>query len=114
MDSEDPPFIGDWYQQKQLGKGAFGIVTLWKNHKTLQCVGKINVSLHLLIEININIIFLLIYAHLLRVSCIFNFLKMRTHKILFILNPKPINSYPGVMIAINLFNTINPINISIN
>lgn len=37
---EDPPFIGDWHRQKKLGSGGFGVVTLWKNQKTQQCVGK--------------------------------------------------------------------------
>lgn len=37
---EDPPFIGDWYRQKKLGSGGFGVVTLWKNQKTQQYVGE--------------------------------------------------------------------------
>ena len=40
MFCEEPPFIGDWYREKQLGTGGFGIVTLWKNKKSNQAVGK--------------------------------------------------------------------------
>ncbi|XP_065077620.1 inhibitor of nuclear factor kappa-B kinase subunit alpha [Ochlerotatus camptorhynchus] len=36
--SEDPPFVGDWYREKKLGSGGFGFVTLWKNHKTKEMV----------------------------------------------------------------------------
>lgn len=56
MEMEDPPFIGDWYQQRKLGAGGFGVVTLWKNQKTSQCVGK-QIVLNLLLEI-INVLFL--------------------------------------------------------
>lgn len=37
---DDPPFIGDWYRERKLGSGGFGLVTLWKNKKTQKCVGK--------------------------------------------------------------------------
>lgn len=36
--NEDPPFIGDWYREKRLGSGGFGVVTQWRNHKTQQLV----------------------------------------------------------------------------
>uniref|UniRef100_A0A336LR16 IkappaB kinase n=1 Tax=Culicoides sonorensis TaxID=179676 RepID=A0A336LR16_CULSO len=29
-----PPFIGDWYKERSLGKGSYGNVYLWKNKKT--------------------------------------------------------------------------------
>lgn len=37
---EEPPFIGDWYRERKLGTGGFGVVSLWKNKKTNQSVGK--------------------------------------------------------------------------
>lgn len=42
--NEEPPFIGDWYRERKLGTGAFGVVNLWKNKKTNQCVGKYGYS----------------------------------------------------------------------
>lgn len=38
VQSEDPPYVGDWYREKKLGSGGFGFVTLWKNRKTNEMV----------------------------------------------------------------------------
>lgn len=39
--TEEPPFIGDWVCETKLGSGGFGFVTLWRNKKTKEAVGKI-------------------------------------------------------------------------
>ncbi|XP_063699009.1 inhibitor of nuclear factor kappa-B kinase subunit alpha [Culicoides brevitarsis] len=31
---EAPPFIGDWYRERLLGKGSYGTVNLWKHKKS--------------------------------------------------------------------------------
>ncbi|XP_058450565.1 inhibitor of nuclear factor kappa-B kinase subunit alpha [Malaya genurostris] len=36
--NEDPSSIGDWYREKRLGSGGFGVVTLWKNQQTKEMV----------------------------------------------------------------------------
>ncbi|XP_058814716.1 inhibitor of nuclear factor kappa-B kinase subunit beta [Topomyia yanbarensis] len=35
---EDPSSIGEWYREKRLGSGGFGVVTLWKNQQTKEMV----------------------------------------------------------------------------
>lgn len=40
MANDDPLHLGSWCRDRVLGTGGFGIVTLWKNNKTSQRVGK--------------------------------------------------------------------------
>lgn len=42
--------VGDWLKVADLGSGAFGVVSLWRNEKTNESVGK----LILLIATNIG------------------------------------------------------------
>lgn len=35
---DDPTFIGDWYRERSLGTGGFGLVQLWRNKKTNESV----------------------------------------------------------------------------
>lgn len=37
---DEIPFIGDWIRERSLGCGGFGTVTLWKNNKIKEAVGK--------------------------------------------------------------------------
>lgn len=37
---DGPNEIGDWKKILELGSGAFGIVSLWKNSANNDCIGK--------------------------------------------------------------------------
>lgn len=53
---EDPDFIGDWYRERRLGIGAFGIVMLWRNKKTEERVGKYKIFFNYNIEMKLDMI----------------------------------------------------------
>lgn len=42
--ANEPEILGDWTRERVLGCGGFGVVTLWKNEKTNDKIGRLGDS----------------------------------------------------------------------